>query len=72
MCRFASVIFYCHVILSFVLSFLRSFSSVIVFCHVLRVLLPFSFVVFIWYSEVVIYIRVLLLTFFDMGEEGHG
>ena len=57
-CNFAYVILFCHVLLSF---FCR------VHCH-----LPLpSFDVFIWHSVAVVYSRVLLLTCFDMGEEGH-
>ena len=70
MCRFASVIVFRHVIRSFVPSFPVSFSSVIVFWHVvLSCASVISFVAFIWHSEVVIYSRVVLLTFFDMGED---
>ena len=45
-----------------------SLSSVMLFCLVLP---PSSCDVFIWHSVVVVYSRVLLLTFFDMGDEEH-
>ena len=71
MCRFASVILFNHVALSFCSvvcfgHFPLSLSSVMFVC---RVLLSSSLVVFIWHSEIVIYSRVSFLTFFDMDEE---
>ena len=74
-CQAADAILMCLVLLSF---FCRSSAVFLVillvrvFCRVvLSCFLQSSLDVFIWHSVVVIYNRVLLKTFFDMGEEGH-
>ena len=71
-CNFAYAIVFRHVLLSFFCRvpchYASVISSVMLFC---LVLLPSSFDVFMWHSVVVVYSRVLLLTFFGMGEEGH-